>query len=128
MTTGRKRILVVDDEFSIVETLREILAFEGYDVMAASDGVAGLHTFASFAPEIVLSDQMMPGMSGIQMVDEIRAMERGPDVAIVLMSAAPIRLPAGSTPRWNAVLRKPFDLSALLRAIDTALADVASSR
>ncbi len=63
----RLRVLVVDDEPTITETLVEILNGEGFDAVAASTGDAALSSARSFSPDVILSDVVMPGMNGVEM-------------------------------------------------------------
>lgn len=112
MTDARQLILVVDDEFTVVDTLVDLLEWEGYRVMAASNGTAGLALMEGEKPDLVLVDFMMPGMNGIEMLDQMRGDQRLRSVPAVLMTAAPMALPADGT--WDALLPKPFGLDALV--------------
>lgn len=64
---GRPRILVVDDERLIADTIREILAGAGFEVASAYDGWSALETAVAFRPEYLLSDVSMPKMNGVQL-------------------------------------------------------------
>ena len=82
---GRKvKILVVDDESVIAETVVEILKQEGFDAMAASNSSAAIELASSWTPDIVLSDVIMPHVNGIEMGIKIR--ESVPDCKIILFS------------------------------------------
>ena len=63
-----KTILVVDDENVLVETLTELLEFEGYHVVTAGNGKDGLAQWVKEDPDLVLTDLMMPFTDGLQMV------------------------------------------------------------
>jgi CheY-like chemotaxis protein len=110
------RILVVDDEFSIVESLREILTWEGYDVATASNGRQALEAIAHARPALVVLDVMMPILDGLAALKALRADPSTIDLPVILMSAAPLRRgpPVGT---YQAFLRKPFEVSALLQEI-----------
>ncbi len=113
---ARIRILVVDDEFSIVESLREILLWEGYDVDTAPNGRLGLEAVARARPTLILLDVMMPVLDGLAMLRELRANPDTAEIPVVLMSAAPFR----STPEalgYEDALRKPFEAQVLLKTI-----------
>ena len=71
-----KRILVVDDETSIVDILRFNLQREGYEVLAAYDGTEGLEKARSQAPDLILLDVMLPGMDGFHVCEELRKTDR----------------------------------------------------
>ena len=78
-------ILVVDDEQGILETLRILLKNEGFDVVAAQGGRAGLEQLRAAAPDIVLTDVRMPGVTGLQILSAAR--EQDPATPVILMTA-----------------------------------------
>jgi CheY-like chemotaxis protein len=120
-TSAAKTILLVDDELAIVETLSEVLAWEGFRVAMASNGKEGLAQLSRARPDLVLVDYMMPIVDGVQM---IRAMKEDPDLAripIVMMTAAPMAVPEDIR-RSIPLLVKPFGIAPLQRAIQSALA------
>jgi CheY-like chemotaxis protein len=82
--TGRPRILVVDDQKLIVDTLAEILGGAGFEVAVACDAWAALELAASFHPERILSDILMPGMNGVELAIAVRKMY--PSIKILLFS------------------------------------------
>jgi CheY-like chemotaxis protein len=111
-----KTILLVDDELAIVETVAEVLAWEGYRVVTASNGREGLAAVASAHPDLALIDFMMPVMDGVQMIHALRDDPTHAALPVVLITAAPRALPADirkNTP----VLSKPFDIQSLLKVI-----------
>lgn len=83
-TTRRVRVLVVDDEPTITETLVEIFNGEGFDAIAASDGKSAIVSAQSFAPDVVVSDVVMPGMNGVELGIELRRLL--PKCRIILFS------------------------------------------
>lgn len=66
------RILVVDDEKPLAETLATILRMNSYEVQIAHDGVEGYDTAASFKPDLIISDVAMPNRNGVDMAIEIQ--------------------------------------------------------
>ena len=82
MTT---RILIVDDDDSLRESLELVLAAESYDVIAAEDGEKALRLIEETPIDIVLSDLRMPGVDGLELIPLLR--RRLPDATIILMSA-----------------------------------------
>ena len=111
-----KTILIVDDEFSIVETLAEIIAFEGYAHATAANGQAALDEARAHKPALILLDYMMPVMDGLQVLQRLRVDPQLQDVPVIMMTAAPLGIPEGDK-RWDALLLKPFDANHLVRAI-----------
>ena len=89
---GRERILLIDDEKSLVSMSREILARLGYDVVTETDGLAALELFRS-QPEIfdlVITDLMMPHITGEQLAIAMKHIR--PDIPIILNTGAPSTL------------------------------------
>lgn len=83
-SSRRPRVLIVDDEPTIAETLVEILNGEGFDAIGASTGEAALSSARSFSPDIVISDVVMPGMNGVELGVQLRALL--PKCRIILFS------------------------------------------
>jgi DNA-binding response OmpR family regulator len=101
------RVLIVDDEPSILEMLAEILATEGHTVTTATTGGAALKCLDTFPADVIVLDLVMPGMSGNQLLAALRA--RGVDVPAIAITGAPDK--AG--PGFLAVLDKPIDVGRL---------------
>lgn len=78
------RILVIDDERPLADTLALILTSTGYEVKAAYDGVDALSQIESFRPDVVISDVIMPGMNGIEVCSRIHLQH--PNCHIILFS------------------------------------------
>src|SRR5271157_5074412 len=77
------RILVVDDEESIRNLMRMTLELDGYEVSTAADGPTALDIFEKENPEVVLLDVRLPGMSGIEILDRIKAINQDAEVIII---------------------------------------------
>jgi len=115
-------ILVADDEVFITDLLSELLQEEGYQVLRAYDGTQALATIERTCPDVVLTDNMMPGHSGL---DVVRYLHDHPACAapVILMSAVrPVPLP----PETH-FLAKPFDLNAVLDLVAQLLPDQGSA-
>jgi CheY-like chemotaxis protein len=113
-------ILVVDDERTIVETIVELLTWDGHSVTAASNGVRALEMLAKKKPDIVLLDFMMPLKDGIETLRAIRELEETAKVPVIFMTAAPMSIPPDA-PRYELLLVKPFSVEVLREAIQTVL-------
>jgi DNA-binding response OmpR family regulator len=110
-----RTVLIVDDEFGIVEVLAAALADHGYRTMQAYNGRQALDRMAEEHPDLVISDYMMPGGDGGELL-AILAREHAA-VPVILMSAveeASIRRTGIS---YSAFLRKPFRLAEMLDAV-----------
>ncbi len=85
-TTGRGRIMVVDDERLIVELCREMLTAQGYEVESFQEGQAALNrVIRRDAPpiDLIVTDNAMPGMSGIQLAKAVGSLSDGPPVVLI---------------------------------------------
>ena len=80
------RILIVDDEPSIVLAVRDELLFEGFEVESASDGPTGVQKAREWKPDVLLLDLMLPGMNGYEVCRRLRPEQRCP-----LLLARPYR-------------------------------------
>jgi DNA-binding response OmpR family regulator len=106
--------LVIDDEPAILALVRDILADEGYTVLVATDGEEGLLHAQRTAPDLILTDLMLPGLDGYTLCRILRAEARTAQTPVIAMSAA-YRPQAGVA--FDAVLAKPFELDTLLSVI-----------
>ncbi len=95
-----RRILIVDDEFSVRSLLRDVLELEDYEVAEAEDGPSALAAMAQQRPDLVLLDIMMPGMSGIDVLAQVRA-----DAGLSDVPSCCSPPPATTTPRGPDGLR-----------------------
>ena len=84
-TDKRRKVLVVEDDLSILTGLSLNLRYEGYEVLQAQDGIKGLQLAVDEDPEVVILDVMLPGMNGFEVCKELR--RRGRDAAILILSA-----------------------------------------
>ena len=122
---GRTRcVLVVDDEESVREVIREILARAGYRVLVAADGAEALEIFGALGPEIdgVLLDMTMPRMNGVATFRALRS--RAPGIKVLLMSgyAENDSVQRFGEQGLSGFVQKPFAARALLAALEAGLA------
>jgi DNA-binding response OmpR family regulator len=119
-----RKILVIDDDMMVRETIIEILESAGYDVLSAEDGKRGLALFLRERPDLVITDIIMPEMEGLQTITEIR--RSGSAVKVIAISGgcrlfnrdflAIARLLGASD-----VIAKPFDAGDLLSRVGDCL-------
>ena len=110
-----RRVLIVDDEPLVCGLLRDFLATVSDEVATATSGTDALKIVRVFQPDVILTDMMMPGMSGAGLLDALR--QAGVTVPVILMSGKPLTMPEG----FFGLLRKPFDLLELAEVVTAAL-------
>lgn len=115
----KKRILVVDDAPCIRELLRLILEDSGYEVSEAQHGGAAMDQIGNSLPDLVMTDLMMPVMSGQQLVQHLRAERRTAHVPILVLSSNPNAFEIASNA--DAVMGKPFNRASLVAAVNALL-------
>ena len=115
------RILVIDDERSIRNTLKDILEYEKYEVDLAEDGTKGLEQIKHTGYDIVLCDIKMPGLDGIEVLEQITAI--APDTPVVMISGHGNIDTAVESIKKGAFdfIEKPLDLNRLLITIRNAM-------
>jgi CheY-like chemotaxis protein len=117
----RRSILIVDDEFGLAEMLREMLRDDGYDVTLAINGRLAFDILRERRVDLVITDLMMPVMDGAELATAIRSDDAMRDMAVVLMTSLPSRVPDESG-LYDAVIRKPFTPDGLLAVMNVCFA------
>lgn len=84
---AQPRILIVEDERGLTQTLSWYFAREGYEAVVAHDGLDGLRKAQALLPDVVLLDVMLPSLSGLEVCRELRAGDRTKDLPIVMLTA-----------------------------------------
>jgi two-component system, chemotaxis family, chemotaxis protein CheY len=112
-------ILIVDDDPSILATVAEALADEGYQVETAANGAEGLDVVARSAPALVLLDMRMPVLDGWGFARSLR--ERGIELPLLVMTAAQDARTWAKEVGAVGTVPKPFGLDELLDAVASAL-------
>jgi len=119
MTNDLKKILVVDDEAQITRVLLRGLESAGYQVRVATDGRAGLETFRSWLPDLVITDLSMPGYTGLELCERIRQLSEVPVLVLSVKEDEPTKVKAFDLGADDYVA-KPFgmaELTARVRAL-----------
>jgi two-component system chemotaxis response regulator CheY len=106
-------ILVVDDEPNVRFLVRVTLERAGYEIVEAGNGVAALERMRESRPDLVITDLMMPVMSGRELIERLRADPATASTPILILSANS-RLLVGEA---DAMLSKPFDLEDLVEQV-----------
>jgi DNA-binding response OmpR family regulator len=118
---ARHTVLVIEDDAAIGHMLVTLLGAEGYRAVLVADGALALDAVRAERPSLITLDLSLPNVDGLQILD---GLDDGgaPTVPVVVVSAYTKRLTARHRERVAAVVEKPFELDALLRSIDAALA------
>jgi CheY-like chemotaxis protein len=122
----KNRILVVDDDPSVLEMLTRVLVGEDYLVLAAASGPDALKVAATTPIDLVLLDLNMPGQSGWGTFERLTAED--PLVPVIIITARPNQLFAALASGAGALLEKPLDFPKLLQTIHNLLTEPAESR
>jgi DNA-binding response OmpR family regulator len=120
----KRKILVVDDEIDIVETLIFMLKSRGFEIIIAHDGGEGLAKAKSEHPDIILLDITMPVMDGISVCAKLKASKDTAKIPVIMFSAKGESESVSSAKRVGAndYIVKPFNLPVLLAKLNKFLA------
>jgi DNA-binding response OmpR family regulator len=128
--TAETRILIVDDEKPIATLLAQTFEQEGHRVATAKDGIDCMNRMASFRPDVVIMDIMMPKLDG---VDTTRLIRRNANYAGTVVVALSARSDEETRTRMkeagaNVFVRKPFVIAKLVARVEQLLAARSGSR
>ena len=112
-----KLVLLVEDEYGNAEVLRLLLEAEGYRVAQAGDGREALALLAGEKPAVILSDFMMPHMTGGELGEAVRAAPALKDIPFILLSGTQEDVVRASFKDYNAFVVKPFAAESLLKVL-----------
>jgi|SRR5271168_2079429 len=114
-----KAILIIDDEFAVLEVVEFILTDLGYTVISALNGRDALTRMGEKIPDLIVLDFMMPVMDGAAVLKVIRSDAKYQGIPVILTSALPEQTIMEKCPGYNLFLRKPYKFEALVAAIDS---------
>ena len=116
-----KRILIVDDDKDLRFNLSCILKEKGYEVIAAVDGKQALNALAQSSPDLVLLDVRLPGMDGVELLEEMKKIEK--NLPIIMLTAYSDVKSAVKAMKSGAFdyITKPFDEEELILILGKAL-------
>jgi DNA-binding response OmpR family regulator len=121
-----KRILLVDDDPTVRDSLSDVLVSEGYLVIPAENGQEALDLVTRFPVDLALLDLNMPVKNGWDTFERLTA--EHPLVPIIIATARPNQLFTALNAGAGALLEKPMDIPALLRTMEKLLAETAEQR
>jgi DNA-binding response OmpR family regulator len=112
------RVLVVEDDPSVRGLLHTLLTAEGYDVVTASDGLAGLVKAAATRPALMLLDLMMPDLGGVRVLEEVRDDPELADTPVIVVTGKIDAVPGmRDLLGEDHVFVKPFAVAELLARV-----------
>lgn len=110
-------ILVADDEYLLAVLLADTLVEEGHEVVIAANGRAALERLRERRPALVITDFMMPIMTGLELAEAIHADAEIADIPIILVSGAQGVLARTRCELFEAIIDKPYDEEVLLAEV-----------
>ncbi len=123
---NKHKILVIDDEKSIINLVTAYLRPEGYEIHTATDGISGLKAARVFRPTLIVLDIMLPGMDGLEVLSQLR---RESNVYVIMLTARTEETDkiVGLSVGADDYLTKPFSPRELLARIKAALRRINSA-
>jgi DNA-binding response OmpR family regulator len=128
-TTGA-RVLIVEDDTSLLRLLELRLTMDGYTTRTATDGVDALQALTTWLPDVILTDVMMPRLSGLSLCRAVRRDQRIATVPIILLTARSFDNDMQEVVDLGGVtfMTKPFDAESLNAALVAAVPDAPATR
>jgi DNA-binding response OmpR family regulator len=121
-TLAKKRVLLVDDDPELVESMRIALTTQGYEVLVATDGAQALARVERDRPDLMLLDLVMPRRSGLTVLDRMHRTAMRSTPIIMMTGTEEVRHREAARLRGVSVfLSKPFAIEQLLREVETIL-------
>jgi CheY-like chemotaxis protein len=121
METNKRKLLLVDDDPSLLETLGDFLRFEGYQVLGASSGEDALVKMRPFQPDLIILDMGMPGMGGVGFLDRITNPDGSTLVPVLVLTARASMAEYFADKQIAGFIAKPCDPSDLLMEVGRIL-------
>lgn len=115
-------IVIAEDEFLVADLLITILDDAGHTVVSAAHGKAALELVRKVRPDLVITDFMMPLLTGLELAEAIRADAELAGLPVILVSGAQGSICRSKPNVFDAVLDKPYEEMRLLATIDALLA------
>ena len=108
----KQKILLVDDETGFTELMKDLLQMDNYEVEVANDGQEGLEKVQKFMPDVIISDVVMPRMSGFEMFKQIKAIPETATIPFLFITGYQDERVLTEARKIGVfgILRKPIDL------------------
>lgn len=110
-------ILIIDDEYLIADILSFALEDEGFHTVVAGSGAKALDVLGQDRPDLIITDFMMPGMTGLELAEIIKSLAAHRATPIMLMSGAQAYMGTERPDLFALVIEKPFDIGQVIEKI-----------
>ncbi|EKD47491.1 MAG: response regulator [uncultured bacterium] len=122
---SQPKILIVDDEYFFIETIKMRLETLGYDVIFADNGADGMEEALAQKPNLILADMIMPDMGGLELITLLRTNETTRHIPIIALSALsePQNIREAIEAGANDYIVKPFESAELINKITSLLTE-----
>ncbi len=115
--TGKRRILLVDDDTSLLATLNDFLSYEGYEVVTATSGEQALQKLRMTPPDIIILDMSMPGMGGVGFLERITNADGSTQFPVLVLTARAAMASYFADKQIDGFISKPCDPADLLTEV-----------
>ena len=113
-----KKVLVMDDDTSILTILEEALSYENYQVKTTTDSMGILKTVGDYLPDVILLDYLISEINGGEICHQIKCNPATEHIPVIIMSAYPRVFESLGTYGCNSFIPKPFGLTQLIETIN----------
>jgi DNA-binding response OmpR family regulator len=120
-TAATSKILIIEDEPLVRVSLEDSLSFEGFEIISCDNGQAGLEQFEKVNPDLVILDVMMPGLDGLEVCRQIRALRRSTPIIMLTAKAGEVDKVVGLELGADDYLTKPHSPRELVARIKAVL-------
>jgi two-component system response regulator RegX3 len=121
MKPAKPRLLIIEDEESILEGLADVFVYHGYEVETAREGISGLEMALSGGYHLILLDIMMPGLDGFSVCDQIREVDRHLPIIMLTAKTSEEDIIKGLKLGADDYIPKPFSVGQLLARVEAVL-------
>ena len=111
------KLLIVDDDLSILSSLKVAMEMEGHEAFIISEGDKTLKSAIKNKPDVIIVDFLLSGITGSHISREIRSNKRTKNIPIIMVSAHPSAIEYAKASGVNSFIAKPFELDQLLAEI-----------
>ncbi|MES2528111.1 MAG: response regulator [Bdellovibrionota bacterium] len=109
-----KKVLVIDDELDILDSIEAVLEIDGYQTSRCSDPLKAIELVRKVRPDLIILDVMMPVKTGPEILLEMKQLDDLKTIPCILMSAGTAASYEQNVYKWDIYMKKPFDLDELL--------------